>query len=208
MNFFYQYPESLGMINAILGVKIGQYSATTIIGIIFIILVTIGLIIKKRLKLHIKQILFISLAIAWLPLFSQFMYSSVKEFQDTWFILKFPETDQHTWRACRIDKNQNLGGGLCGVRPFISRLSEYIPSNARIAFLDSVFMPYLLYYSYPSYTISDISSADYIISYYAWRDHYELNDGLLKIFTDQQKLEVQVELVAGFGTNEFIYKLK
>ncbi len=194
MNFFSHQPELLSTINVILGTKIGNLPATMIFGIFFIIITAIGLIFLRR-RFSFSTIVLTVAAIAWLPLFSQFAFSSVKEFNETWFALFRPTEEQVIWRYCRIDKYQNLGGSFCGIYPFVETIREVIPLGSRIAYADSNLQPYLVYYLYSEYKTTKLAEADYYILY---RPKGPLSEELIKDF----------KVLAQFGDDQIIFKRK
>ncbi len=165
MSFFVQQREVLSTINVILGKLIGPISATTLFGLVFLILVIIGFLLKKKYSWSLSSILVFSLAIAWLPILAQFLYSSALEFDDTWFVVSVPEHEQRTWRYCRIDQAQDLRGGLCNMDSFVEHLHKFIPRGSRVSFLNSIFVPYLYYFNYADYSIEDPRTAQYVIEY-------------------------------------------
>jgi len=194
MNFFSHQPELLSTINVILGSKIGNLPATMIFGILFIVITLIGLIFLRR-RFSFSTIVLTAAAIAWLPLFSQFAFSSAKEFNDTWFAIFRPTEEQIIWRYCRIDKYQNLGGGFCGVYPFVEKVRQLIPSGSRIAYVDSNLQPYLVYYLYKEYKTTNLREADYFLVY---RPKAPLNKDVIDDF----------EAIGQFGNDQIIFKKK
>lgn len=207
MDFFFHQTENLSTINVIIGKMLGPLPATLWFGLVFIVIVIVGLLLQKRFAWRLSSVLIFSLAIAWLPLCSQFVYSAAREFNDTWFVLQIPESEQRIWRYCRIDQFQNLRGGLCGLDSFNAQIEKIVPRGASIAFFDSIFYPYLNYFNYGSYTISNPTEADFVIAYRSPHNTFVYIDNqLYKIENNEKKLLGNFSVSAAFAPDQIIFK--
>lgn len=204
MNFFTHQPELLSTINVILGSKIGAVPATIFFGLLFIILALIAFVFLRRVW-PLSTIILSAAAIAWLPLFTQFVYSSAKEFNETWFMLSGSTEEQIIWRHCRIDKNQKLGGGFCILYPFVEKIKETVPEGKTIAYADAALAPYLMYYLYKEYEIVPAQMADYFILYRPVVPYIYENGILYKSGEPRTRLG-EFELVVSLAQNQSIFK--
>lgn len=197
MDFFFHQPEVLSTINVILGPRLGSWPAVLVFGAGFILLAISGYFLALKFSWRRTTVLFVMAALAWLPLFTQFVYSSVAEFNDTWFTLNLPEREQTIWRFCRIDKYQNLGGGFCGLYPFIESVRELVPKNSKVTYLTLNLGPYLTNYLYGDYQLLvEPEQADYLL--------------IFRPITIDQALEKTIKeqftVVAAFAPDQLILK--
>lgn len=194
MNFFYYQPEDLASINIILGPKLFGWPAVLIFGIAFIMSAGIGYVLARRFKKNPLSIIAACAAVAWLPILANFLYSSVIEFNNTWFALNMPVEQQIIWRYCVIDKNQNLGGHFCAIYPFVTKVRELVPPQSSIAFIRTQASTYLGYYLYRDYHIVDATEAEYVIEYLS--------------MDPKEKAPQEFELMNFLAPGQAIYKRK
>jgi hypothetical protein len=207
MNIFFYQPEYLSTINVILGQMVGTISLVGWCGIIFIIVLLVGLICSRRFGWKLQSVVMISLLIGWLPLACQFMYSTSIEFSKTAPFVNAPLSEQILWRYCRIDHEQRLGGGFCSLYPFSQEVIARVPQDKTLYILSSNIGIYLRYFLYGRYEVTDtIDKADYILLYRS-AERFELTKGVLYRVTEQGKQELaQVEVVGQPAANEVIFK--
>jgi len=204
MNLFIFQPELLSTINIILGLRVGHWAATIVFSLCFVILFILGWLIFRK-KFSFVNILIVAAAITWLPLFIHFSYNSIKEFNETWFILFQKEPEQIVWRYCRIDKYQNLNGTLCALYPFVEQLRKQIPKGSSVAYLRSSSQAFLGYFLFKDYDFIDSLDAQYLILYRPNKPHvYE--DGLLYEDVQKTKLLGRFDIVSFFGPDQIIFK--
>jgi hypothetical protein len=192
MNFFIHQPEILLTINFILGPSLGGFAAVSIFSAAFLLLALLGYFVARRYKWDRSTLIFALAALLWLPLLAQSIYSSFREFNDTWFTLGLREREQIIWRYCRIDSYQHLGGGFCELYPFIEHVRQTVPKNSRIALVTSNLWAYFNYYLYADYTMVEPAQADYILVYNSGPFDKKVLDGF--------------EATAAFSNAEFIFK--
>jgi|GEM_PF-2396262 hypothetical protein len=204
MNFFTHQPELLSTINVILGSKIGAVPATVFFGLLFLIALLLGFIFFRR-TWSWSAIILSAAAIAWLPLFTQFVYSSAKEFNETWFMISATAEEQIIWRHCRIDKNQKLGGGFCGLYPFVEKIKASVPKGKTVAYADAALAPYLMYYLFKEYKVAPAQTADYFVLFRPVVPYIYENGILYK--SGEPRLELgKFELIVSLAQNQAIFK--
>ncbi len=208
MKILLYQPEYLSTINVILGQMVGRLSLVEWCGIVFILLLLIGLMLSRRFGWTIQSIFMISLLIAWLPLAFQFLYSTSVEFSKTNAFIFAPESEQLHWRYCRIDQEQRLGGGFCSLYPFSEEVKRKVPPGATIHVLSSNIGIYVRYLLYGPYQITDeVEKADYILLYRS-AERFELTKGILYRVTDQERQALgKVEVISQPAVNEVIFKV-
>lgn len=206
MNFSIFQPEVLSTINVIMGSRIGSISSTLFFGVLFILVVIVGLIVLRK-KYSFSSIIIYAALICWLPLLIQFSYNLVKEFNDTWFALFQPESEQIVWRYCRIDKYQNLNGNLCGLYPFIEQVKKNIPRGAKVSYANSSSAPFLSYYLYRDYEMTSNDKAEYIVLYRPYKPHFYEN-GVLYEGVEERTVVARGQVVIAFGPGQLILKIQ
>ena len=204
MKFFIFQPEVLSTINVIMGSRIGSIPSTLLFGALFIIIVIVGLVVLRK-KCSFSSIIMYAALLCWLPLLVQFSYNVIKEFNDTWFALFQPESEQIVWRYCRIDKYQDLNGVFCGLYPFVEQVRNNIPAGSSFAFLDSNSAPYLVYYLYDTYAFAPLDEVQYLIVYRPLRP-YVYDKGVLYKDVDRKIKVGTFDVVAYFGPDRIILK--
>lgn len=210
MNSFFVYqPETFRTINFVFGWMIGPWPAVWIFGALFVIAVIGGLLAARKNPHLFGTIVLVAATIAWLPLFAQFLYNSFREAKATEVALGAPEREQIIWRYCRMDKYQNLGGGPCGLYPYVEEIRKQIPAGSSLAVMTAIWSPYFSYYLYNSYNFAPATEADYIVIYRPLQEFHYKNS---KLYLSDKEQGIENELlgtfeeVARFEFDRIIYK--
>ncbi len=205
---FYQ-PETFRTINFIFGWRIGNISAVLLFGGLFVVAAAVGLYIARNRSMSKLSVILAAAAVAWCPFFMEFLYSSVKEFNNSQVALGAPEREQIIWRYCRIDKYQNLGGGACGLYPYIEEVRKRVPAGSSLAVLTVIWSPYFSYYLYNDYRLVPLAEAEYVLVYRPVAN-VEYKEGRLYVpFAESespQELDGTFEIIASFAPDRVIYK--
>lgn len=194
-------------VNFLLGSKIGNWPATPLCGLLFIVAAAIGFIFWRR-RFSLASIILTAAAVAWLPLFVHFAATLGRESADSWDVLFLPQDQQIVWRYCRIDQNQHLGGGFCNIYPFYEEVRRRIPEGASVSLADSVLGPYMAYYLYPSYKTAYGPAGDYVVVYRPARPFVYEEGQLFQIIDGRAETWGAYEMIAKYSAQEMILKRK
>lgn len=203
MELFSYQPEILSSINFISSFWIGNIPATVYAAGFFLVLFFLLRLTVRRLSLPTAIIM--AALIAWSPVGARFAYNVFRDFRESRFLLGRPVAERIIWRYCAIDKTQDVKGLLCGVYPFIEGLKQRLPEHSVIMVVDSELKPYVAYYLYPHYRLTEDSAAAEYVVVYAPKHAFAYQDGLLL----QRGLEKPLghfRMVSAFSPDQIIFQ--
>lgn len=198
-------PENLMSVNFLLGSKIGPWPATLACGLLFVAALSAGIYWGRR-RFPLPAILLSAALIGWLPLLVHFGATLLRESAESWDVLFLPAEEQIVWRNCRIDRNQQLGGGFCNLYPFLQEARKRLPAGSRVSLADSALGPYLAYYLYPQYRTSYAAGGDYLILYHPSRPYHFDGRQLFDEESGRLHLIGRYESLVRFSPQEVILK--
>jgi hypothetical protein len=185
------------------------YSATLLIGVLFLLAAGLILLIKRRNRQQAVKWIIMVAVVCWSLLFVNSFYNSWYDVADNLKLHGLTMEQKRLRRVYSFERSQGLGYTYYDVLSFLPQAETVIPKNAGLlCLIPYVLNPYFYYNLYPDYpAVTQLKNVDYVLFYAPLDDYIFTDQHLYQVDQNQTRHDLgRYEIIKMFDDAKIIFK--